>query len=309
LCSEAVIASRDAAPRSAHLLQSFPELRGRAAVINCGDGAPSLANSGRYTVLGGRRAFGMPYFDSGGVRIHYEDQGEGAPVILVHGFGTDARAHWGDSGLIRFLATRYRVIAPDARGHGRSDKPHSRDHYGMRNMCGDIVRLLDHLGIRRTLLVGYSMGSRICLELLYEHPEYLRAVVLGGFGANGAMSIPGQRDRIAAALLADDPENIADDLPRRFRRGVESSGNDLKALAACMGGEEGILDFSTRPRVKIPLLFLSGTRDRLAGDPHLTSGFFEDSRVIRIEDGDHMSSPKDPRFHEAIGDFLAHAPA
>lgn len=251
----------------------------------------------------------MPYFDSRGVRIHYEDHGEGAPVILVHGFGTDARAHWGDSGLTRFLAARYRVIAPDARGHGRSDKPHSRDHYGMRNLSGDIVRLLDHLGLRRTLLAGYSMGSRICLELLIDHPEHFRAAVLGGFGANGAMSIPGQRERIAAALLADDPTSIVDDLPRRFRRGVEAAGNDLKALAACMGAEEVMRDLSALPRVRTPVLLVTGTRDRLVGNPRAMSAFFEDSRVIEIEGGDHLSAPTDPRFHQAIGEFFAHAPA
>ena len=251
----------------------------------------------------------MPYFDSRGVRIHYEDHGEGAPVILVHGFGTDARAHWGDSGLIRFLAARYRVIAPDNRGHGRSDKPQSRDHYGMRNMCGDIVGLLGHLGIRRALLAGYSMGSRISLELLLDYPDHFRAAVLGGFGANGAMSIPGQRERIAAALLADDPATIADDLPRRFRRGVEAAGNDLKALAACMGAEEGLRDLSALPRVRVPVLFLTGTRDRLVGNPRAMTAFFEDSRVVEIEGGDHMTSPTDRRFHEAIGDFFAHAPA
>jgi pimeloyl-ACP methyl ester carboxylesterase len=251
----------------------------------------------------------MPYFDSRGVRIHYEDHGDDAPVVLVHGFGTDARAHWDESGLIRFLAARYRVVAPDARGHGRSDKPHSRDHYGMHNMCGDIVGLLAHLGIRRTLLVGYSMGSRICLELLYDYPDYFRAAVLGGFGANGAMSIPGQRDRIAAALLADDPATIVDDLPRRFRRGVDSGGNDLKALAACMGAEEGIRDLSILPRVRIPVLFLTGTRDRLVGNPHGMRPFFEDSSVIQIEGGDHATSPTDERFHQAIGNFFAHAPA
>ena len=251
----------------------------------------------------------MPYFDSHDVRIHYEDHGEGAPVMLVHGFGTDARSHWGDSGLLRFLTARYRVIAPDARGHGRSDKPHAREHYGMRNMCGDIVRLLDHLGLRRTLLVGYSIGSRVCLELLYEHPEHFRAAVLGGFGANGAMSVPGQRERIAAALLADDPTKIADDLPRRFRRGVENTGNDLRALAACMGAEEGVLEVALLPRVRVPVLLLSGTRDRLIGDPHGMQEAFEEARVVRIEGGDHVTSPTDRRFHEAIGEFFAHAPA
>ena len=125
----------------------------------------------------------MPFIDSRGVRIHFEDHGEGAPVILVHGFGTAARTHWGDSGLIRFLAARYRVIAPDARGYGRSDKPHRREDYRMHNMCGDIVGLLDHLGIRRTLLVGYSMGSRISLTLLYDHPERFHEAI-GDFFAH-----------------------------------------------------------------------------------------------------------------------------
>jgi pimeloyl-ACP methyl ester carboxylesterase len=229
----------------------------------------------------------MPYFDSHGVRIHYEDHGEGAPVMLVHGFGTDARSHWDDSGLIRFLAARYRVIAPDARGHGRSDKPHASHHYRMRNMCGDIVRL----------------------ELLYEHPEHFRAAVLGGFGANGAMSVPGQRERIAAALLAEDPAKIADELLRRFRRGVENTGNDLRALAACMGAEEGVLEVAVLPRIRVPVLLLSGTRDRLIGDPHGMKDAFEEARVVRIEGGDHVSSPTDRRFHEAIGEFFAHAPA
>jgi pimeloyl-ACP methyl ester carboxylesterase len=123
------------------------------------------------------------------------------------------------------------------------------------------------------------------------------------------MSIPGQRDRIAAALLTNDPATIADDLPRRFRRGVESAGNDLKALAACMGAEEGFRDLSTLPRVRIPVLFLVGSRDRLVGDPHAMSAFFEDSRVVRIDGSDHVRSPTDERFHQAIGDFFAHASA
>jgi pimeloyl-ACP methyl ester carboxylesterase len=71
-----------------------------------------------------------------------------------------------------------------------------------------------------------------------------------------------------------------------------------------MGAEDGVRDLSILPRIAVPVLFLSGTRDRLIGDPHGMGAFFEDSRVIRIEGGDHVSSPTDPRFHEAIGDFF-----
>ncbi|HVC45278.1 MAG TPA: alpha/beta hydrolase [Candidatus Binataceae bacterium] len=256
----------------------------------------------------------MPIFDSRGVRIHYEDHGAGAPVMLVHGFGTSARRDWGDTGLIEFLATRYRVIAPDHRGHGRSDKPHERERYGMGNMSGDLAGLLDHLGIRRTLLAGYSMGSRISLELILGYPARIRAAVLGGFGGNGAMSVPGQRQRIAAMLASDDPDaphaaGHTDDLPRRFRRGVERPGNDLKALAACMGAEETMRDLSGPARVAVPVLLLAGTRDRIVGDPHGMTPFFSDAQVLRIDGADHLSAPADRRFREAIAEYFAHAPA
>src|SRR6266849_136496 len=103
----------------------------------------------------------MPFFDSNGVRIHYEEHGQGAPVILIHGFGAHARNHWGETGLINFLAQRYHVIAPDCRGHGRSDKPHGGEHYGMKNMCGDVLRLLAHRGIRSRCLSAprWAAGS------------------------------------------------------------------------------------------------------------------------------------------------------
>src|SRR5260370_39575193 len=117
----------------------------------------------------------MPFFDSSGVRIHYEEYGQGAPVILIHGFGTHARDHWGETGLINFLAQRYHVIAPDRRGQGRTDKPHSGDHYGLKNMSGDVLRLLADRGIRRTPLLGSSIRSRTAVAVILDHPEQFRA--------------------------------------------------------------------------------------------------------------------------------------
>ncbi|HYK64235.1 MAG TPA: alpha/beta fold hydrolase, partial [Patescibacteria group bacterium] len=72
----------------------------------------------------------MPYFDSAGVRIHFRDEGAGEPVILVHGFASTAEHNWGGTGWIEALSPRFRVIAPDVRGHGLSDKPHQPEAYG-----------------------------------------------------------------------------------------------------------------------------------------------------------------------------------
>ncbi len=72
----------------------------------------------------------MASFDSNGVKIHYEDQGSGDPVVLVHGFAANAEHNWGLTGWYKTLTPNYRVIAPDCRGHGQSDKPHDVKAYG-----------------------------------------------------------------------------------------------------------------------------------------------------------------------------------
>jgi pimeloyl-ACP methyl ester carboxylesterase len=152
------------------------------------------------------------------------------------------------------------------------------------------------------------MGSRIALDLILAHPEHFRAAVLSAFGVGGAISEPGQKERIAAALLADDPASISHDVPRRFRRGVEAAGNDLKALAACMAVEEAIPDLS-QVQVKVPVLFLVGTKDRIAGHPGSIISSFENAELVEIEGGGHVDSASHKHFQEAIARFFASAPA
>src|SRR5215469_18188681 len=124
----------------------------------------------------------MSFFDSDGVQIHYDEHGAGQPVVLLHGFASNANNNWGMTGWYSSLARRYRVIAIDCRGHGKSDKPHDRESYSGDKIGADVIRLLDRLGIKRTLVMGYT-GARISLGLLVSHPEQLRAAVLGGIGA------------------------------------------------------------------------------------------------------------------------------
>ncbi len=255
----------------------------------------------------------MPYFDSDGVRIHYIDEGRGAPVILVHGFGSSADEHWVRTGMFERLARRWRAIAYDARGHGMSDRPHDPARYGLGNMRADAVRLMEHLKIPRARMAGYSMGGRITLEVLMRDPQRLSAVVLGGYGAAGQIAKPGQRHRIAAALLAEDPAVIEDVLARRFRRGAERNGKDLRALAACIGAEEttdaeSTLDFAALRRSALPVLVATGDRDTIAGDPRPLEAWFGNARVVVLEGADHVSVPADPRFQAAVEDFLSSVP-
>jgi pimeloyl-ACP methyl ester carboxylesterase len=112
-------------------------------------------------------------FDSAGcasVRIHYTVSGEGEPVILVHGLYSSARMNWDLPGTTKELAVHYEVIAPDMRGHGESDMPVGEGTYGTQ-MVEDVVRLMDHLGVEKARVAGYSMGGIIVTNLLVMYPD------------------------------------------------------------------------------------------------------------------------------------------
>lgn len=110
------------------------------------------------------------FFDSAGVRIRYVEEGRGEPVVLVHGYTSDIEGQWIETGVSPALSRHHRVIAFDARGHGKSGKPHDPRAYGP-EMARDVVRLLDHLGIAKAHVVGYSMGAHIVAQLLTLHPS------------------------------------------------------------------------------------------------------------------------------------------
>src|SRR5215469_6705144 len=125
------------------------------------------------------RAAESRFFRSDGVTIRYLVEGEGEPVLLIHGLGASVHVQWGASGVIQALAKDHRVIAYDNRGHGRSGKPHDPQRYGEETV-EDAVRLLDHLEIPKAHIVGYSMGALITNKLLVEHPDRFLSATLGG---------------------------------------------------------------------------------------------------------------------------------
>src|SRR5258706_12053948 len=120
-------------------------------------------------------------FASNGVPISYTDEGHGTPVVLIHGLTSSGDRNWRMPGTIQRLTPHYRVITIDVRGHGRSGKPESESAYGVQ-LEEDVVRLLDHLHIRRAHVVGYSMGGMIAMKLLVLHPDRVQSALLGGMG-------------------------------------------------------------------------------------------------------------------------------
>src|SRR5262249_4523259 len=103
------------------------------------------------------------------------------PVVLIHGFTGSIQGQWGMPGILKKLAEDYQVVALDNRGHGKSDKPHDPKQYGP-EMIADVLRLMDHLNLRKAHIVGYSMGGFMTGYLVTHHPDRVITATLGGAG-------------------------------------------------------------------------------------------------------------------------------
>jgi pimeloyl-ACP methyl ester carboxylesterase len=259
------------------------------------------------------------FFDSNGVRIHYIVEGEGEPVLLIHGFSVDIGRNWGAPGIIKALSRDYRVIALDNRGHGQSDKPHDPKKYGA-EMTEDAVRLLDHLKIDKAHVVGYSMGARITAELLASHPDRLLTATLGGFG--GIRLAPDQMrfwGELADSL--EQGSGIGPLLVRLTPPGkpkpteaeiaavnarINATG-DMKALAALLrGSSRSALTQEKQRANQVPTLGLVGSIDVGArtGSEELKNHMANYELVV-IEGADHMNAVGRREFIKSLKEFLA----
>src|SRR5258708_2628290 len=125
----------------------------------------------------------MPSFHNRAVEIAYLDEGEGDPVLLVHGFASTKNVNWVYPAWVSELKKNgRRVIALDNRGHGDSAKLYDPEAYHIGTMAGDVTALMDHLSIARADIMGYSLGSRMTAWLARSQPQQLRSALFGGIG-------------------------------------------------------------------------------------------------------------------------------
>ena len=124
----------------------------------------------------------MPLIRQSPLQLYYDDTGQGEPLILLHGF-TVNREYWHQSGLTERLATRYRVITPDLRGHGDTRQTGYRHYYDVDTLAGDIGLLARHLKLQRFHLVGHSAGGMVAIRYAIEHSERLKSLTLIGTSA------------------------------------------------------------------------------------------------------------------------------
>jgi pimeloyl-ACP methyl ester carboxylesterase len=247
----------------------------------------------------------MPSFSHGTVEIAYFDEGEGEPIVLVHGFASNKEINWSYPGWVTALNGR-RVIALDNRGHGQSGKLYDPAEYHLRRMTGDVRALLDHLNIARADVMGYSMGARITAFLAHDHPERVRSAILGGIGS--VLLTGGLSEDIADALEAPSLEQVTDPVGRTFRQFGEQTRSDLKALAACLRGSRQRMTEEEAAAIGVPVLIAVGTKDTVAGSPHDLARLIPGAQVLEIPNRDHMLAVGDRTYKAGVVKFLRERP-
>jgi pimeloyl-ACP methyl ester carboxylesterase len=246
----------------------------------------------------------MPSFRSDIVDISYEVAGEGQPVLLIHGFASNARVNWWDTGWVKSLTEAgYQVIAFDNRGHGASGKLYDVAAYPAPEMAEDARRLLDHLGIPQVLVMGYSMGARIAAFLTINHPERVRAAVFAGLAENMIKGF-GNSEPIAQALEAPDAETIADPGARAFRLFADQTKSDLKALAACMRSERAKMPRADLARIEVPVLIVAGEADEVAGAVQPLVDAVPGAQGVVLPRRNHMNAVGDRQYKEEVIKFF-----
>lgn len=247
----------------------------------------------------------MPEFISDGVRIAYLDEGQGEPILLIHGFASSKDVNWLHTGWVDLLVKAgRRVIAIDNRGHGDSEKLYDTALYGAPIMAEDACRLLDHLKIASADVMGYSMGARISAFLTMAHPTRVRRVIFGGLGY-GMIKGVGASEPIADALEADSIDDVTDPTGRAFRKFAEQTKSDRMALATCIRSARAKIRAEDISRVTAPVMVAVGTRDDIAGSAEDLASLIPKGRVLDIPNRDHMLAVGDKVYKQGVVDFLS----
>jgi pimeloyl-ACP methyl ester carboxylesterase len=252
----------------------------------------------------------MPYLTRDGVRIHYEDNGSGDPVLITHGYASSTRA-W--DGQAKTLGKQYRIVTWDMRGHADTDSPDAQEQYSEAATVEDMAAILDHLGIEKAVISGLSLGGYMSLAFYLAHPERVRALMLFDTG-------PGYNNPKGREGWNETSERRA----KRFEElGLAAVGGSAEVKISVHRSAEGLAkaargmlaQFDDRvikslEQVKVPALVLVGANDQpfLAATDYMASRIPGAKKVV-IPDAGHPANLDQPEaFDAAVLEFLGRLP-
>jgi pimeloyl-ACP methyl ester carboxylesterase len=247
----------------------------------------------------------MPSFHNGAVEIAYLDEGEGDPILLVHGFASSKNVNWVYPAWMSELKKNgRRVVALDLRGHGDSSKLYDPADYSIEILAGDAIALMDHLKFDRADMMGYSMGGRTTAYLARYQPARLRSAILGGIGI-GLIEGGGPGENVAEALEAPSLDDVTDPVGRTFRAFADQTRSDRRALAACLRGSRRLMTREEAASITVPVLIAVGTSDEIAGSAEALGKIIPGSQVLNIPNRDHMRAVGDRVYKVGVLEFLS----
>jgi 3-oxoadipate enol-lactonase len=265
------------------------------------------------------------------VKLHYEEVGQGTPIVFVHEFAGDHRS-WEPQ--MREFGKRYRCIAYAARGYTPSDVPADTEAYTYKHVMRDCVAVLDHLKIDNAHLIGLSMGGYTCLQVALNHPGRVRSMVLAGAGSGSVRSETAEFHKSSQALserflregskavaetyglgpsrvpfLVKDPRGFAEFSRMLAEHDAQGSANTSRGF---QGGRPSLYDFEDEIRkLTTPALIVVGDEDERCIEPSLfLKRTLSASGLVMIAKTGHVVNLEEPDlFNQAVGDFLARVDA
>lgn len=222
------------------------------------------------------------------IELHYREQGTGETLILLHGNGEDGSyfEHQMDA-----FASRYRVIAPDTRGHGQS--PRGEEPFTIRQFADDLLAFMDEHGIERAHLLGFSDGGNIALVLTLAHPERVGRLILNGANLDARGVKPSTQLPIVAGYR----------IASFFGRWSEQARHNAEMLGLMVNDPN--IDPAELAALNAPTLVVAGTHDMIKEEhTRLIAGSIPNARLAFVE-GDHFVARKNPAaFNEVVEGFL-----
>jgi pimeloyl-ACP methyl ester carboxylesterase len=230
----------------------------------------------------------MPYASNHGVRIHYEVEGDGPPLVLLHGTA-DGLQGWRETGFVDGLKDDHRLVLIDQRGHGQSDKPHDVAAYDWLLLVDDVTGVLNDLAITSADVLGYSAGSFIALAMAMSAPERVRSLILGGASAKW----PG----VSARAL----DMFAESMDAFVRFLVESAGpllwdiqrvlaNDPVAVSASLSAPRCTPSPDMLRAFDKPCLIFVGEADPRLADSHEMASHLSDATLATLPGLNHVQT-------------------
>jgi pimeloyl-ACP methyl ester carboxylesterase len=234
----------------------------------------------------------MPRVARNGIAIHYRVEGDGLPLILQHGF-LESSERWYELGYVDALKAKYRLILPDTRGHGESDKPRDPEAYTAEQFAADIVAVIDDTGLEKVFFWGYSQGGVITLATAKFAPERLAGLVIGGAAAAGTSfpSEPGKGDPLIEALRRG-PDEVTKGYGEWLTPGNEKRlrANDATALIACREQRLVMPAYSDIiGKIAVPTLMYAGDADPIHEPARQTASQIPGARFISLPGLGHIA--------------------